>query len=66
MKDSTIRLLIQGVIVVTSLILLGVIGIVSPNSDIIKILEYVLIGGVSFFLGHQAGKSNGEVSKNGQ
>ena len=65
MKDTTIRLLIQGAMAITSLIGLIVVGAINGDATVLRILEIVLIASVAFFLGHQSGSTNGKVAKNG-
>ncbi len=65
MKDSTIRLLIQGALAVTALIGLIVLGAFEPDAPVLRVLELILIAAVAFFLGHQGGKTNGTVHRNG-
>jgi len=65
MKDTTIRLLIQGAMAITSLVGLIVVGAINGDATVMRILEVVLIASVAFFLGHQSGATNGKVAKNG-
>jgi hypothetical protein len=65
MRDSTIRLLIQGVLAVVALIGLIIVGAFAPDAEVMKVLELILIAAVAYFLGYQGGKPNGIVSKNG-
>lgn len=66
MKDSTIRLLIQGALAVTALIGLIIVPVFNPDASVLRVLELILIAAVAFFLGHQGGKTNGAVHRNGE
>ncbi len=65
MRDTTIRLLIQGALAVVALIGLIVVGAFAPEAEVLKVLEFILIAAVAYFLGHQGGKTNGTVHRNG-
>ncbi len=65
MRDSTIRLLIQGGLAIVALVGLIIVGAIQGDSPVVKVLEFVLIAAVGFFLGHQSGGTNGHVRRNG-
>ncbi len=65
MKNSTIRLLMQGGLAVIALVGLIIVGAIQGDSPTVRVLELILVAALGFLYGHQGGKANGDAAHNG-